>query len=98
MKYKTDSSTANSLTDRLGVGQRMKHIDTRYIWIQERVQDGDLRYEASLCFSTTRTLQICRSGILLTMDPTLHYKMKGDEADDGSGEGLQPRYEHRELT
>ena len=38
----SDSSTANSLTDRLGAGQRTKHIDTRYLWIQERVQDGDL--------------------------------------------------------
>ena len=38
----SDSSTANSLTDRLGAGQRTKHIDTRYFWIQERVQDGDL--------------------------------------------------------
>ena len=38
----SDSSTANSLTDRFGAGQRTKHIDTRYFWIQERVQDGDL--------------------------------------------------------
>ena len=38
----SDSSTANSLTDRLGAGQRTKHIDTRYFRIQERVQDGDL--------------------------------------------------------
>ena len=37
-----DCSMANSLTDRLGAGQRTKHIDTRYFWIQERVQDGDL--------------------------------------------------------
>ena len=36
------SSTSNSLTDRLGAGQRTKHIDTRYFWIQERVQDGHL--------------------------------------------------------
>ena len=36
------SPTANSLTDRLGAGQRRKHIDTRYFWIQERVQEGDL--------------------------------------------------------
>ena len=35
--------------------------------------------ETSLCFSTTATLQVCRIGILLTMDPTLHYKMKADE-------------------
>ena len=38
----SDSSTANSVTDRFGAGQRTKHIDTRYFWIQERVQDGDL--------------------------------------------------------
>ena len=44
MKIETqsDSSTADSLTDRLGAGQRTKHIDTRYFWMQERVQDGDL--------------------------------------------------------
>ena len=34
--------TENSLTDRLGAGKQTKHIDTRYFWIQERVQDGDL--------------------------------------------------------
>ena len=42
IEIQSDSSTANSLTDRLGAGQRTKHIDTLYIWIQERVQDGDL--------------------------------------------------------
>ena len=42
VKFQSDSSTANSLTDRLGAGQRTKHFDTRYFWIQERVQDGDL--------------------------------------------------------
>ena len=85
-----DSSTANSLTDRLGAEQRTKHIDTRYIWIQERVQDGDLSVKKVLtakncadvgtkpvsAFSTATTLQVCRIGILLTMDPTLPYKMK----------------------
>ena len=38
-----DSSTSNSLTDRLGAGQRTKHIDTRCFWIQDRVQGRDLR-------------------------------------------------------
>ena len=42
IEIQSDSSTANSLTDRCGAGQRTKHIDTRYFWIQERVQDGDL--------------------------------------------------------
>ena len=42
IEMQSDSSMANSLTDRLGAGQRTKHTDTRYFWIQERVQDGDL--------------------------------------------------------
>ena len=42
VEIQSDSSTANSLTDRLGAGQRTKHIDTRYIWIEEPVQYGDL--------------------------------------------------------
>ena len=42
IETQSDSSTANSLTDRLEAGQRTKHIDTRYFRIQERVRDGDL--------------------------------------------------------
>ena len=90
IEIQSGGSTVNFLTDRLGAEQRTKHIDTRYLWIQERVQDGDFSNqesacseelrrcwnEASLCFSITTTLQVCRIGILLTMDPTLHYKMK----------------------
>ena len=41
----SDSTTAGSLADRLGVGQRTKHIQTRFLWIQERVQDRDLLVE-----------------------------------------------------
>ena len=35
MEIQSDSSTANSLMDRLGAGQRTKHIDTRYFWIPD---------------------------------------------------------------
>ena len=42
VEIQSDSSTANSLTDRLGAGHRKKHIDTRHFWVQDRVQDGDL--------------------------------------------------------
>ena len=42
IEIQSEISTANSLSDRLGAGQRTKHIDTRYFWTQERVQDGDL--------------------------------------------------------
>ena len=88
IEIQSDSSTANSLTDRLVAGQRMKHTDTR------RVQDGDRSIKKVLtakncadvgtkpvsAFSATTTLQVCSIGILLTMDPTLHYKMKGTAA------------------
>ena len=37
IEIRSDSSTANSLTVRLGAGQRTKLIDTRYFWIHERV-------------------------------------------------------------
>ena len=70
IEIQSDSSTANSLTDRLGAGQRTKHTDTQYFWMQERVQDGDLRIKKVLTakncadvgtkpvsiFSTTTTL------------------------------------------
>ena len=36
------SSTAKSLTDRLGAEPNMKHINARFFRVQERVQDGDL--------------------------------------------------------
>ena len=42
IEMQSDTSTANSLTDRLEAGQRTKYIDTRYFGIRERVQDGDL--------------------------------------------------------
>ena len=36
VEIRSDSSTSNSLTDRLGTGPSTKHIDTRYFWIQAR--------------------------------------------------------------
>ena len=91
IEIQSGSSTANSLTDRLGAGQRTKHIDTRYFWIQERVQDWDFGIKKVLTAKSCadvgmkpvsasvlqQKLQVCRIGILLlTMDPTLHYKSK----------------------
>ena len=108
VELQSDSSTANSLTDRLAAGQRTKRIDTRYFWIQERVQDGDLsikKVPTAKNFADVGTKLVCASalqhhckfaGWVFYMDPTLHHKMKADEAYDGSGEGLQPR--HRQET
>ena len=42
IEIQSDRPMGNSLADRLGAGQRTKHIDTLYFWIQERVHDGDL--------------------------------------------------------
>ena len=42
VELRSDSSTANSMTDRLGPRPRTKHIDTRFFGVQERAQDGDL--------------------------------------------------------
>ena len=83
VEIQSGRSTSNSLMDRLGAGPRTKHIDTRYCWVQERVQDGDLSVMkvlsakklcrcwngTSLCFCTATTLQVCRIGIPLTVDP-----------------------------
>ena len=87
VEIRSDSFTSNSLTDRLGAGPSKKHIGTRYFWIQARVRDGDLtikrvptaknganvRTKPVSAIRTTKTLQVCRIGLLLTMDPTLHY-------------------------
>ena len=77
IEIQSDSSTANSSTDRLEAGQRTKHIDTRYVWIQERVQDGDLSIKkvptakncADVGTKPVSASVVCRIGILLTMDP-----------------------------
>ena len=68
MEIQRDSSTANSLTERLGVGPETKHIDTRYFWVQERVQDGDLSIKK---VPTAKKVQFWNESLLLTMDPTL---------------------------
>ena len=65
IEIQSDNSTANSLTDRLGAGQRKKHIDTRFFWIQERVQDGDLSIKkvptAKNCADASVLQQHCAS-------------------------------------
>ena len=41
----SDSSTANSLTDRLGAGQRTEHIDTQYFWDTRTSSRWRLQYQ-----------------------------------------------------
>ena len=39
---RTDSSSGLSVGSRRGLG-RLRHVQTRYLWVQQRVQEGDLR-------------------------------------------------------
>ena len=89
--------TENSLTDRLEAGHPREHRDVRYFWIQEQVQDEDFSIKKEKNCANVGTKPIfasvlpcclnCKICVLLTMDPTLHSKMKADEAYDGSGDG-----------
>ncbi len=44
VKVKTDSSAAKSIVGRRGVG-RVRHLETRYLWVQETVADTVVRVE-----------------------------------------------------
>ena len=91
VEIQSDSSTLTSSTERLGAGKRTKHIDTRYFWVQERVQDGDISFKkvptAKNCadvgtkpVSASVSQQHCKyAGLVLTTDPTLQYTTKGDD-------------------
>ncbi len=42
VQVNTDSSAANSMTARKGVG-RVRHIEVRELWVQDRVGKGELK-------------------------------------------------------
>ena len=85
IEIQSDSSTANSLTDRLGAGQRIKHIDTRCFWMQERVQDGDLSIKKVL--AANNNIVSLQDWYRIDHGSTLHYKMNAVEVCDGSCDG-----------
>ena len=39
---RTDSSSGLAVGSRRGLG-RLRHVQTRYLWVQQRVQEGDFR-------------------------------------------------------
>ena len=93
--------TENSSMDQLEARHQREHKDVRFF----RYQGRRLQYRRRkrIAQNTGKmpiiasVLQCCSNcEIGMTMDPTLHYKMKADEAYDGSGERLQPRYVHRD--
>ena len=74
VKIQSDSSTGNSLTDRLGAGPRTNHTDTLHFGEQERVQDGDPSIKKVLTAKNCADVgtKPVSASLLLTMDPTVH--------------------------
>ena len=111
VEIQSDSSTSNSLTDRLGAGHRTKHIETRYFWIQERIQDGDLSikkvFTAKNCadvgtksVSASVLQQRCKFAglVVLTMDPQITLQDDVHEPMMDLVTGLQTRrHEHKPM-
>ena len=96
-EIQSDSSTANSLTDRLGAGQRSKHIDTWYFPIQELVHDGDFSIKKVLtaknCADVGTKPVSASVASLQEWYSTSHGSQtplqdEGDEAYDGSCDGV----------
>ena len=92
--------TETSLTDRLEAEQQREHKDIARLLDTRTSSRRRLQYQegqelrkywkyANHCYSTAMLLKLQD---WYSTDSTLHYKMKADEAYDGSGEGLQPRY------
>ena len=50
----TDSNTARSLASRRGLG-KMRHMELRYLWVQEMVKDGRLKVKRVNGEETRRT-------------------------------------------
>ena len=97
IEIQSDNSTANSLTDRLGAGQRTKHIDTRFFWIQERVQDGVFCIKKVLTaknFADVGTEPVSAS--VLQQGSHTPLQDEGDESMMDLVTVLQTRCEHRD--
>ena len=68
---RTDSSSGLAVGSRRGLG-RLRHVQTRYLWVQQRVQEGDLRLkkesgDTNVSDALTKTLDEKRMLNLLTM-------------------------------
>ena len=68
---RTDSSSGLAVGLRRGLG-RLRHVQTRYLWVQQRVQEGDFRLkkesgDTNVSDALTKTLDEKRMTNLLTM-------------------------------
>ena len=88
----------NHSMDQLEAIHRREHKDARYFRRPEQVQDEGVCIKKEkdctnigkrpIIASALQCYSNCEIGILLTMDPTLHYKMKAEEVYDGYGNGF----------
>ena len=72
---RTDSSSGLAVGSRRGLG-RLQHVQTRYLWVQQRVQQGDVRLkkEPGDTNALTKPLDEKRMTNLLTM---MRYVFRG---------------------
>ena len=68
---RTDSSSGLAVGSRRGMG-RLRHLQTRYLWVQQQVQQGDLRLQkepgdTNVSDALTKRLDEKRMTNLLTM-------------------------------
>jgi hypothetical protein len=42
LRVGTDSSAAKGFSNKRGLGRATRHVQTRFLWVQERVADGDI--------------------------------------------------------
>ena len=82
----TGSNTSKG-TQRCTVLLDTRTNSRRRLQYQERTELRKYWKEANQCFSIAMLFILQDWYSTKTMDPTLHYKMKADEAYDGSGDG-----------
>ena len=83
IKTITDSSSCRTFTERLGVG-RLKHIDTRYLWMQLEVKKKNLKMEGvptlwNMADLGTKRLSRQRREFLMYLIGIMEIKFEGSE-------------------
>ena len=86
---RTDSSSGLAVGSRRGLGG-IRHVQTRYLWVQQRVQEGDLRLkkepgDTNVTDALTKPLDEKRMMNLLTM---MGYEFRGGAHIVGAGSAV----------
>ena len=73
IKVHTDSSAAKGIATSRGLG-KVKHLDTRALWVQQKVEDGTIHVrkvcgETNIAYILTKYLSVVRMHSLLALLP-----------------------------